>query len=41
MDFRHIFAERVSFVYGASGTDKTVLISKVAFDFAKAGRRVV
>lgn len=41
MDFRHIFAERVSFVYGASGTGKTVLISKVAFDFAKAGRRVV
>ncbi|ACB39588.1 RAD55 family ATPase [Pyrobaculum neutrophilum] len=41
MDLRRVFAERVSFVYGASGSGKTVLVSKVAFDFAKEGRRVV
>jgi len=31
----------VAFVYGPSGAGKTVLISKVSFNFAKEGRRVL
>lgn len=41
MDLKRLFAERAALVYGPSGAGKTVLISKVAFDFAKEGKRVL
>jgi hypothetical protein len=41
VNLKRVFAEKVAFVYGPSGAGKTVLISKVAFDFAKEGRRVL
>jgi KaiC/GvpD/RAD55 family RecA-like ATPase len=41
VDLKRVFAEKVAFVYGPSGAGKTVFISKVAFDFAKEGRRVL
>jgi len=41
VDLKRLFAERAALVYGPSGAGKTVLISKVAFDFAKEGRKVM
>jgi len=41
VELKQLFDGKVSFIYGASGTGKTILVSKVAMELAKEGRRVV